>query len=140
MFKYLDYLRKKPDIYKKTFAVMTSFFVVGVMFVIWLSVIYPDIKNVGQKKAKIEENNPTAISAFMANVFEGFSSIGESFGELTNSMDDINNLLETTYYNSSTTIENFVDQGLYYDEIISTSTEEVASSSNSDAGLEPNFE
>lgn len=139
MFKYLDYLRKKPDIYKKTFAIMVSFFVVGVMFVVWLSVIYPDIKNIGQKKAKIKENNPTAISAFMANVFEGFGSIQESFGELTGSMDDINNLLETTYYNSSTTTENFVDQGLYYDQITSSTTEESVSSSSLESDLESNF-
>ena len=140
MFKYIDRLRKKSELYKKTFAAISSLFVVGLMSLMWFYVIYPDIKTIGQKKANLEKDNPGAFSIFMANVSGGFGSIGESFGELRNSIDNMNNLLETSYYESPTTTESSIDQGFYYDQNLSTSTNELPSDLKLEAPLEPDLD
>lgn len=102
MFKYLDNLRKKPDSYKKKFSILVSLLVVGLIFVVWLSVIYPDVRDMGKKKAELRKD-PTPANAFLSNMWDGFRSLGENFGNLNKTVSDLGNSIENSYYLASTT-------------------------------------
>lgn len=107
MFKYLDNLRKKPDYYKKRFSILVSFLVVSLIFVVWLSVIYPDVKNITKKKAEIRKD-PTPTNAILGNIFEGFRSLGDSFKGLNAVVSELGNDIENSYYLASST-NNIID-------------------------------
>ncbi|MFA7216760.1 MAG: hypothetical protein WC095_02155 [Candidatus Paceibacterota bacterium] len=119
MFNYLDNLRKKPDSYKKRFSILVSFLVVGLIFVVWLSVIYPDVRDMGKKKAEIRKD-PTPANAFLGNMWEGFRSLEESYGNLGKTVSDLSNNIENYYYSTSTT--NKTDEILGQDTLSSSST------------------
>jgi hypothetical protein len=88
MFELLENLRRKPLSFRRRVALLTSFTFVSIIFVIWVSVIYPDFKKDQKLKqaAQVEEaasnNAPTPVKSIGENLNQGFSGIGEKFGEL----------------------------------------------------------
>ena len=86
MFDTIEKLRQKPDSTKKKIAFLISFSVVGIIFVIWLSVIYPDFRKKEIKESNIAKLEPSPISAFTGTLSSGVSVIGEQFNKIKDIM------------------------------------------------------
>ncbi|MEQ1561221.1 MAG: hypothetical protein ABL899_00695 [Nitrospira sp.] len=86
MFQFIENLRQKPDSVKSRVAFLISFFISGVIFTIWLSVIFPDFKN----NQKIEETEKTVgvspVSTFSDTFSSGFTSLGEQINNIKESV------------------------------------------------------
>lgn len=84
MFNLIEKLRSKPDGVKNKIAFLTAFAFVGIIFVVWLSVIYPDFIDNSKKEQVTDE--PSPVSAFATTFFAGLSSIGDKFSEIKESI------------------------------------------------------
>jgi cytoskeletal protein RodZ len=89
MFELLEKLREKPDHKKKQIAFLLSLFIVGIIFVIWLSVIYPDFKNESLIDDKVSKLEPSPLGTFSETFKTGISAIGEQVTKLKESVSNI---------------------------------------------------
>jgi hypothetical protein len=101
MFEILEKLRAKPDAAKKRFAFLTALSFAGIIFVIWLSIIYPDFQKTETQK-KVEEKKISPISGFTDTVSSGFSALSEQFLSLKAS---ISSFSTSPIYYSATSSE-----------------------------------
>ena len=104
MFNLLEKLRQKPAHIKKQVAFLVSFSVAGVIFVVWLSVIYPDFRERQSKEQKISSVEPSPVSSFGQTLTAGISSIKEQFGQLKNAVSSFT--ADPAHYSASTTDKN----------------------------------
>ena len=82
MFQTIERLRAKPDRTKKQVAFLTAFFVTGIIFVVWVSVVYPDFKARQDAAKKVSAKDPTPTSG-LAEIFStGIGAIGEQFSQI----------------------------------------------------------
>ncbi len=89
MFEYLEKLRAKPPKAKKRIAFLVSFSLAGIIFILWLSVIYPDFR---QRQSQIESagnSDPSPLSHFGEVFSNSFYSIGESFSKIKESLSSL---------------------------------------------------
>ena len=100
MFEYLEKLRQKPEGAKKRFAFLTAFTISGIIFVVWLSVIYPDLTEQKKRDDKVKNLESSPLSSFIENVSYGFGQIGKSFDGIKETIDMLKTQPE--YYESST--------------------------------------
>ena len=84
MFEIIEKLRQKSPRIKKQIAFLTSFSLAGIIFVIWLSVIYPDFRKTQANEQKASSLEPSPISTFGETLGTGISAIKEQFGKLKN--------------------------------------------------------
>lgn len=103
MFDFLEKLRAKPDRTKKQIAFLSALFFVGIIFVMWLSVIFPNWRESQSKEAKASEFPPSPISAFLGTFSSGISAISEEFSKLKDSISSLTKAQD--YYVSTTTNE-----------------------------------
>ena len=82
MFDFIEKLRAKPDRTKKQIAFAVSLFLAGIIFVIWLSVIYPDFSQKQAKQTEVSKQEPSPISNFSDTFSSGISAIGEQFNKI----------------------------------------------------------
>ncbi len=101
MFQFIDNLRQKPDKTKKQVAFLVAFFITGIIFVVWLSVIYPNFKNQENKEAVASSTESSPFSTFSSTFGSGFKALGEQFGELKDTISSIT--AEPAYYVSTST-------------------------------------
>lgn len=102
MFNYIEKLRQKSEKEKKRVALLYAFLFAGVIFVIWLSVVYPDFRKEKTVGVEIEERSgPTG--AIKENIISGFNNIK---GEFFNMKEVIYNLSREEVYYSSTSSQN----------------------------------
>ena len=108
MFELIERLRRKPDRTKKQVAFLTAFFVAGVIFVIWLSVIYPDFRKRQKNIDRVANLEPSPLGTLGETFRTGFSAIGEQFTSLKESVSSLTT--SPVYYSttSTTTTEVFV--------------------------------
>jgi len=85
MFETIEKLREKPESSKKKIAFLTAFFVAGIIFVVWLSVVYPDLKMKNSKEKEVLKTEPSPLSAFEDTLSNGFLGLGEQLKNLKNS-------------------------------------------------------
>ncbi|HEY4509118.1 MAG TPA: hypothetical protein VJC13_02445 [Candidatus Paceibacterota bacterium] len=102
MFPLIEKLRQKPSRTKKQIAFVVSFLLAGVIFVIWLSIIYPDFSQRQAKEISASKLEPSPISNFGETFSSGLSAIGAQFSKIKESL---SSLSTTTYYFASTTQE-----------------------------------
>jgi hypothetical protein len=114
MFEFLEKLRQKPENVKKRIAFLTAFSFAGIIFVVWLSIVYPDLKNSNPDKNSSKESEPTPLSALGENISAGFSSISGEFGEIKNMIGGF--VQNTSEFVATTSVANT--------EISSTTTEQ----------------
>ena len=86
MFNFLEKLRAKPDRVKKQIAFLTAFFMVGVIFVVWLSVIYPNFRRAQDQEARVSSMEPSPLSTFTDSFVSGVSGIKEKIDEVKESV------------------------------------------------------
>ena len=84
MYKYIEKLRQKSDTAKKRFAFLVSFLFVGIIFVVWLSVIYPGFREQKNINDKISANESSPLSTFKDIFSQGSSEIGNQFSKIKN--------------------------------------------------------
>ena len=104
MFETIEKLRDKPESTKKKIAFLISLIVVLIIFVIWLSVIYPDFKKSKLRDESISKIEPSPVSAFTDSLSSGLSSISEQFNKIKEVMSSFSTSAE--YYTSTTTSDN----------------------------------
>jgi len=100
MFDLIEKLRAKPDSTKKQIAFLVALSVAGIIFVIWLSVIYPDWKEGEIKESNVAKIEPSPLSGFTSNFSNGLTSIKEQFSKLKESVSSFSNSPE--YYRAET--------------------------------------
>ena len=73
MFTIIDSLRTKPESTKRYIAFAVAFLFVGIIFSIWLSVVYPDIQKVSRQKEAVTKKEPSPFDILSAQVSSVFS-------------------------------------------------------------------
>ena len=102
MFNFLEKLRAKPERVKKQMAFLISFLIVGIIFVVWLSVIYPDFRQNQLTEQKVKNFEPNPASSFSATFSSGISAIKEQFNKIKESISSFST--KPAYYSASTTV------------------------------------
>lgn len=102
MFQTIEKLRAKPDGSKKKIAFLLAFLFSGIIFVVWLTIIYPDFKNKNQKEAQIVNAGPSPISAFSDTLSSAFSSMGEQISNIKGAVSKLTN--QEMYYSATSTL------------------------------------
>jgi len=82
MFNFLENIISKPLEVKKRIAFLTAFAFAGFIFVIWLSVVYPDFKNDESAKTANDTKAESPIDTFSGALSEGFYSISSEFSKV----------------------------------------------------------
>jgi len=101
LFDLLEKIRQKPERAKKQIAFLISLFVAGLIFVVWLSVIYPNWISIKTKEEKVVATEPSPIST-LGNMFSTtFSAIDEQFASIKEAISSFTT--EPAYYSATDT-------------------------------------
>ncbi len=121
MFSFIEKLRQKPDRTKKQIAFLTALFLAGLIFVVWLSVILPDFQRGQKREEAVSKLEPSPIEAFGETIGAGFSSIGEQFGKLKESVTTM--VTSSAVYNSASSTSTTTNSSVpFFVEATSTAT------------------
>lgn len=99
MFGLIEKLRVKPDRAKKQIAFLIAFLFAGIIFVVWLSAIFPSWRQGQLKEAAASNLEPSPISTFIGTFSSGISAISAEFGQLKDSISSFSTA--PAYYNST---------------------------------------
>lgn len=127
MFDLIEKLRQKSDKSKNKIAFLTSFTFSGLIFVVWLTIIYPDLKFIEKQKQTATASESSLSGSFIENMKEGFLGLKKEINDLKSVVDNVGT---STYYvsnNSSTVNKNNSNNSMLL-EPYSTSTEREAGS------------
>jgi hypothetical protein len=104
MFNLIEKLRRKPEKTKKLIAFSTALSFTGIIFVVWLSVVFPDFRKSQQKEDTIAKLEPSPITTFGETIGTGFSAIGEQFSKLKESVSSMTSSItqNSTFYSTTT--------------------------------------
>lgn len=119
MFKYIEKLRQKPDSVKKRMAFLTSFSFVGIIFIVWLSIIYPGFREQKNINDRVVASEPSPFSTFGDILSQSTSAIGEQFSKITE--------ISTTFSDGVKSPDAASTTSTTSGTIISTSTTDLAS-------------
>ncbi|MFZ2523072.1 MAG: hypothetical protein WAW92_01665 [Minisyncoccia bacterium] len=100
MFEYLDKVRKKDEKIKKRIAFYVALACAAFIFIIWLTVSVPQIKNEKRAQDAIASTTKSPLSNFMAIISNGLIEAQKNVSEIKSA---INVLSSTTAYYYSTT-------------------------------------
>lgn len=104
MFEFIEKLRKKSERTKKQVAFLVALFITGLIFVVWLSVIYPDFRRRQEKINYVSNLEPSPLGTLGETFRTGFSAIGEQFTSLKESVSSITT--SPVYYSTTSSITN----------------------------------
>ncbi len=82
MIDFFEHLRQKPVRVRKQIAFLFSFFVVGIIVVVWWTVWYPDMRDTSTRQAVASEKTPGPFSAFFSNMSAGVDVISDQVNSL----------------------------------------------------------
>ena len=77
MFNFIEKLRQKPESSKTLIAFSFSFLFAGTIFLVWLTVVLPDIRQDQEIKDKVAKIEPSPFSTFFGNVANSFSALND---------------------------------------------------------------
>jgi len=86
VFDFLEKLRGKSDKQKKQIAFCLALLFAGLIFVVWLSVIFPGLHQNKVEEDKVANLTPSPFSVFMSQISSGISSIGSKVSEIKSSV------------------------------------------------------
>lgn len=101
MFKTLEKIRQKPDSVKKQIAFFTALSFVGIIFGIWFSVVYPDLKQEKFQGDKVKNLEKSPTESLGETLGSGASSLGEEFNKIKDLFTSFS--VSPTYYSATTT-------------------------------------
>jgi hypothetical protein len=85
MFQFLEKLRQKSDRGRKQIAFIIALFFTGLIFVVWLSIIYPSWYQVESKQGAASKLEPGPIDTLSQIISGGVSSIGSEINKAKDS-------------------------------------------------------
>lgn len=107
MFNLLEKIRQKPESAKKRIAFLTAFFISGIIFVVWLSIIYPDARQGQIRNETVSKLEPSPVGTFVDTFKTGLGAIGEQIGKMKDLMGSLpaklSSTTEATNSNSNST-------------------------------------
>ena len=103
MFQLIEKLRHKPNSTKKQIAFLVALSFAGIIFIVWLSVVYPDFRQSQEAEQRVADLTPSPISGFMASITTGFSAIGEQIAKMKDTMTSFS--IDPAYYSATSTTE-----------------------------------
>ena len=106
IFDFLDRIRKQTPRVKKQVAFLVSFSFCGIIFVVWLTVIYPNFRRDQQREAVAQSIEPSPISTFSQTFDTALSAIGEQFSKIKETISTFSTAVE--YYSATTSGENML--------------------------------
>lgn len=86
MLQFLENLKQKPESTKKYIAFSVAFFVSGIIFVVWLSVIYPDFRAKQDRKEYVSEIEKSPLTTLKESITTGVSGIKEEISKAKESL------------------------------------------------------
>ncbi len=89
MFETIEKLRNKPERKKKQIAFTIAFSIAGLIFVVWLSVIYPDFRKTEAQEEEASKLQPSPLSVFGDSVSSGFNAIEDEISGLKETMEEM---------------------------------------------------
>ncbi len=94
MFDFIKNLQEKPEHHRRAITLISSLFISLVIFVVWLSVIFPTSVQTEKKLAESESSrNAGLMDVFSRNV----ASVSSAFKDQLLSIKDITKLFTTVY-------------------------------------------
>jgi hypothetical protein len=99
MFEYLEQLRKKPLSVRKRIAFFVALSFAGFIFVIWLSIIFPDFRKNEALQANVLSSEPSPITTLGSQIDDGVSEIGSKISDLKNAL---SSFTDPTYIRANT--------------------------------------
>ena len=102
MFDLIERLRQKPHGVKKRIAFFSAFSFSLVIFIIWFTVLYPDLKQGEEKQTANAGSAP--ISTVSAMFEEGLSGISKSIADLKEAVASLPVGENSLYYTASSTV------------------------------------
>jgi hypothetical protein len=121
MFDYIEKLRQKSDKSKRWIAFLSSFSFAGLIFVVWLSVIYPDFRFQEKQRQTASANEASPVGSFFSNMKEGFAGVKKQVDDMK---DVVSGISSSTYYvsNNGTSSEaDVIEPGINPVEMATTS-------------------
>lgn len=103
MFEIIEKLRQKPERSKKHVAFLVALFISGLIFVIWLSVIFPNWRESQMREARVEALDKTPGTAMSETFSRGFSAIGEQFKNIKEGLSSFSS--EPEYYSATSSAQ-----------------------------------
>ena len=100
MFYFIEKIRKQPLHIKKQIAFLVAFSTSGIIFVIWLSVIYPNFRNEQKQVQKVASLEPSPISTFRDTLGTAILSIYDQFGKIKETLSSFST--DPEYYSTTT--------------------------------------
>ena len=82
MFKYLEKLREKSESQKKRTAFLFSFLFVGIIFVVWLTAVFPTVLQQKSIDDRVASSGPSPLSTFESVLSQSTSAIGDQVAKL----------------------------------------------------------
>ncbi len=107
MFEFIENLRQKPNSAKKRIAFFTSLSISLVVFAVWVTVIYPDMKN---NRVISETSSSTPVETLASFMSDGFSQLKVKVGEVANAFSSFASST-SMYYATSSTMQNNPELG-----------------------------
>ncbi len=99
MFQTIEKLRGKPERTKKQIAFGGALLFAGIIFVIWLTVVYPSLKQEKNLGDKVNETKKSPVTSFKETFSAGVSGIGEQFKNIKEAISGFSVMPE--YYTST---------------------------------------
>ena len=101
MFDFLEKLRAKPDKVKKQISFFLALTFAGIIFAIWLSVIYPDFRLQQSHEQKVANLEPSPLSAFSETVSASLAAVLGQFSKIKSIISSFST--SSVYYSATTT-------------------------------------
>ncbi len=101
MFQLIEKLRGKPDRTKKQVAFLAALLVAGLIFVVWLTTIYPDFRQTQTQEDKVANLEPSPLGAFASQLSSGISAIKDKFSQIKSSVTSFTT--EAIHYSATST-------------------------------------
>lgn len=89
MFDLIHKLRQKNDRTKTFIAFSASLFFAGTIFLVWMTVVLPDVRQDKKVKDKIASIEPSPFSSFFNNIAQGFSGIKGQFSNIKEKVSEL---------------------------------------------------
>ncbi|MFZ2620886.1 MAG: hypothetical protein WAX85_00700 [Minisyncoccia bacterium] len=104
MFELIEKIRQKSDRTKKRIAFLISFTIAGIIFVIWILIIFPDFRKKQEQESKATSYDKTPLSSLSSTFSNGLKSIGEQFQKIKESFSLLKS--EPLHYNKGSSDKN----------------------------------
>lgn len=128
MFELIEKLRQKPDSTKALVAFSVSLAFAGTIFLVWFTVVLPDIRQDNEIKEKMAKIEPSPFSTFFGNIANSFYALKDQVVDVKTKISEMSNT--PVYYNSTSTKTNTGNSNTNYSNGTASTTTVTATSTS----------